>query len=154
MISYSSKLLKPDLTPNLRIYANGEIEIYRPIYMKNSGLFSGQLSQEQLNEVFQMINSLEQFDVFKAEEGYIKADLANKRSTGELYYSSETVITQFKINKTGQSSANEKLILAESAKEKSKRFNQLSDWKMFADAENTMMNYSNNLTLTRIGEAL
>ena len=153
MISYSSKLLKPDLTPNVRIYADGVIEIYRPIYMKNSGLFSGQLSKEQLNEVNQLMISLEKFDVIKAEENYFNAGLAKKRSTGQLYYSSETVITQFKINRTGESSKAEKLILAESAREKSARFNQLKDWKMFADAENMMMTLSKKPNLMRIGKA-
>jgi len=75
MTSYSSKLLKPDLTPNVRIYANGVIEIYRPNYMKNSGFFSGQLNTEQLSEVYQLMDSLEKFDAIKAEEEYFNADM-------------------------------------------------------------------------------
>jgi hypothetical protein len=153
MTSYSSKLLKPDLTPNVSIFANGAIEIYRPIYMKNSGLFIGQLSKKQLSEVNQLMDSLEQFDVIKAEEKYFNADLVKKRSTGQLYYNSETVITQFRINRTGASLKDEKLILAENARKKSLRFDQLTDWKMFAGAENMMMDLSRNLKLTRIGDA-
>jgi len=151
MTSYSSKLLKPDLTPNVRIYANGVIEIYRPNYMKNSGFFNGQLNTEQLSGVYQLMDSLEKFDAIKAEEEYFNADMEKKRLTGQLYYSSETVITQFIINRTGDSLTDEKLILAESAQEKSARFNQLEDWKMFADAENMIMNLSKNINLTLIG---
>ena len=150
MVSYSSKLAKPDLTPNVSIYADGLIEIYRPIYMKNSGLFSGQLSNEQLNKVSRLIGSLEKFDVMKAEENYFNADRVNKRSTGQLYYSSETVITQFKINRVGGSIKDEKLVLAENARAKSTRFNQLADWKMFASAENMMMTLGKDLNLTRV----
>jgi len=151
MTSYSSKLLKPDLTPNVRIYANGVIEIYRPNYMKNSGFFSGQLNTEQLSEVYQLMDSLEKFDAIKAEEEYFNADMEKKRLTGQLYYSSETVITQFIINRTGDSLTDEKLILAESAQEKSARFNQLEDWKLFAETENMIMNLSKNINLTLIG---
>ena len=153
MTSYSSKLLKPDLTPNIRIFANGVIEIYRPTYMKKAGLFSGQLNQEQLSEINQLRDSLEKFDVIKAEEEYFMADLEQKQLTGQLYYSSETIITQFKIIRTENSLTSEKFILAESAREKSTRFNQLEDWKIFSDAEKMMMNLEKNMDLTRIGEA-
>ncbi len=153
MTSYSSKLLKPDLTPNIRIFANGVIEIYRPTYMKKAGLFSGQLNQEQLSKITQLMDSLEKFDVIKAEEEYFMADLEQKRLTGQLYYSSETIITQFKIIRTENSLTSEKFILAESAREKSTRFNQLEDWKMFSDAEEMMMDLKKTLNLTRIGEA-
>ncbi|WP_395373921.1 hypothetical protein [Marinicella sp. W31] len=153
MTTYSSKLSKPDLTPNVSIYKDGVIEIYRPIYMKNSGLFSGQLNREQLSEIHQLMDSLEQFDVIKAEENYINADLNESGSTDLAFYNSETIITQFIINRTGHSSSSEQLFLAESARVKSTRFTHLKDWKMFADAELMMMALSESLNLTRIGDA-
>ncbi|MFK8012262.1 MAG: hypothetical protein AB8B80_09495 [Marinicellaceae bacterium] len=153
MVSYSSKLLKPDLTPNVRIFANGGIEVYRPMYMKKSGFFSTNLNDNELNEVIKLMDSLEKFDVIKAEEDYFNADLENKRLTGQLYYTSETVITQFKINRVGDSLSDEKLILAESARDKSNRFTQLSDWKVFAEAEYLMMKFMNKNNLIRIGDA-
>ena len=152
MTTYSSKIAEPDVTPNVSIYKNGVIEIYRPIYMKNSGLFRGELNRGQLSEIHQLMDSLEQFDLIKAEENYINADLNESSSTDLAFYNSETIITQFKINRTGQSSS-EQLILAESARVKSTRFTHLKDWKMFADAELMMMALSESLNLTRIGDA-
>ncbi len=54
----SSKLRNPDMTPNLRVYASGRVEVYRPVYMKDSGLFEGQLDDQSLGEVREMIAAL------------------------------------------------------------------------------------------------
>jgi len=153
MVRYSSKLANPDLTPAVRIFSDASVEIYRPVYFKQAGLYRGQLDKQQFNQILSQFDALQQFDPELAEDHYVSEDLAHSRSTGELFYVSEQVITQFTIQNNSQFSALPNLMVAENAQLKASRFPGLSEWQAFATAEKSLMDLGGQLQLTRVADA-
>lgn len=149
-LDVSSKLRAPDRTPNLRVYANGRVEVYRPVYMKHSGRFEGQIDDATLAEVIEMVAALRQFDPLEAETLYVQASQAQQRATGTLRYVSETRWTQYTVGPVG----NRQVVVVEDARLKAERFPNLYVWSLMARIDETLSLIEQHDSLVRLGDAL
>ncbi len=150
MVEYSSKLAEPDLTPAITIYIDGTIEFYTPRYMRDAGLYRGQLDENQLTQVRELMSRIASFDASDAEEKYIDADVQLARDTGSEYYQSEQVITRYTLY---TASSAPRIVVAEDVQMKAGRFSNLFDWQQMALAERQLKAMSGSVQLERVADA-
>lgn len=146
---YPQMIRDRDQHPRLRVFDNGRVEIYYPIYMKRAGHYALTLSQSELR---QLLNNLDHNGMFHLSTLELADTVEQQRQietpSGERFHISDDFTTRLAIRSTPTNEMN--IVVWDNLRTDSRRYPNVAPLNNLASAVQQLRNLAQRTDLVRI----
>ena len=131
-------MLHRDPTPLLRIYGSGRVLLYYSAWSPRAGVYEMRLSTAELDQLVAAIagNALDVTSSIALAEAAEEAEQESRNLRGELYYSSDSTISELNVYWTN---ARTEPLLFENLQDTARRHDWQPDINGYADVERALL---------------